>query len=52
MPKRQFNLVDYVQVKGAAFDNDLLRIELVREWRIAINGATTTSSSGSIGKRS
>jgi molecular chaperone IbpA len=29
--KRQFNLTDYVQVKGAAFDNGLLQIELVRE---------------------
>ena len=29
--KRQFNLADYVQVKTAAFDNGLLRIELVRE---------------------
>ncbi|WP_334489873.1 small heat shock protein HspB [Bradyrhizobium algeriense] len=29
--KRQFNLADHVQVKGAAFDNGLLRIELVRE---------------------
>jgi molecular chaperone IbpA len=29
--KRQFNLADYVQVKGAAFDNGLLRIELYRE---------------------
>jgi molecular chaperone IbpA len=29
--KRQFNLADYVQVKNAAFDNGLLRIELVRE---------------------
>jgi molecular chaperone IbpA len=29
--KRQFNLADYVQVKGAAFDNGLLKIELVRE---------------------
>ena len=29
--KRQFNLADYVQVKEAAFDNGLLRIELVRE---------------------
>jgi molecular chaperone IbpA len=42
--KRQFNLADYVQVKGAAFDNGLLQIELVREIpeamkprRIAIN---------------
>jgi hypothetical protein len=29
--KRQINLADYVQVKTAAFDNGLLRIELVRE---------------------
>jgi molecular chaperone IbpA len=44
--KRQFNLADYVQVRGASFDNGLLKIELVREVpeamkprRIAINGA-------------
>ena len=44
--KRQFSLADYVQVKGAALDNGLLRIELVREIpeamkprRIVINGA-------------
>src|SRR5436190_767762 len=43
--KRQFNLADYVQVQSAAFDNGLLKIELVREIpeamkprRIAING--------------
>jgi molecular chaperone IbpA len=43
--KRQFNLADYVQVRGASFDNGLLKIELVREVpeamkprRIAING--------------
>ena len=43
--RRQFNLADYVQVKGAAFDNGLLKIELVREIpeamkprRIAVNG--------------
>jgi len=42
--KRQFNLADYVQVRGATFDNGLLQIELVREIpeamkprRIAIN---------------
>ncbi|MCK1745091.1 Hsp20 family protein [Bradyrhizobium sp. 139] len=29
--KRQFNLADYVQVKGATLDSGLLRIELVRE---------------------
>src|ERR1700753_847946 len=46
---RQFNLADYVQVKGATFDNGLLKIELVREIpeamkprRIAIDGATTS----------
>lgn len=45
--KRQFNLADYVQVRGASFDNGLLTIELVREIpeamkprRIAINGRT------------
>jgi molecular chaperone IbpA len=44
--KRQFNLADYVQVKGAGFDNGLLKIELIREIpeamkprRIAINHA-------------
>jgi molecular chaperone IbpA len=43
--KRQFELADYVHVKSAAFDNGLLKIELVREVpeamkprRIAING--------------
>src|ERR1700754_1054770 len=45
--KRQFSLADYVQVKGATFDNGLLKIELVREIpeamkprRIAIAGAS------------
>ncbi len=45
--KRQFNLADHVQVKGASFDNGLLLIELVREVpeamkprRIAINGSS------------
>ena len=49
--KRQFNLADYVQVKGAQFDNGLLRIELVREIpeamkprRIAIAGGASTSA--------
>jgi molecular chaperone IbpA len=44
--KRQFNLADYVQAKSAAFENGLLRIELIREIpeamkprRIAINGS-------------
>ena len=49
--KRQFSLADYVQVRGAAFDNGLLKIELVRELpetmkprRIQINGATGTNA--------
>ncbi len=44
--KRQFELADYVHVKSAAFDNGLLKIELVREVpeamkprRISINDA-------------
>ena len=44
--KRQYSLADHVEVKGATFDNGLLRIELIREIpeamkprRIAINGA-------------
>jgi molecular chaperone IbpA len=44
--KRQFSLAEYVQVKGASFDNGLLRIDLLREVpesmkprQIAINGA-------------
>ena len=48
--KRQFNLADYVQVRGATFDNGLLHIELVREIpeamkprRIAINGAPASN---------
>lgn len=45
--KRQFNLADYVHVKGAIFDNGLLKVEMVREIpeamkprRIAINAAS------------
>jgi len=45
--KRQFSLADYVQVKSAAFENGLLKIELLREIpeamkprRITINGVT------------
>ena len=48
--KRQFSLADYVQVKGATFDNGLLKIELVREIpeamkprRIAISGSAQDS---------
>jgi molecular chaperone IbpA len=49
--KRQFNLADYVQVQGAAFDNGLLQIGLIREIpeamkprRIAINGTPAASN--------
>jgi molecular chaperone IbpA len=45
--RRTFNLADYVQVKGASFEDGLLKIDLVREVpeamkprRIAINGNT------------
>jgi molecular chaperone IbpA len=48
--KRQYSLADHVEVKSAAFDNGLLKIELVREIpeamkprRIAINGAATSN---------
>ncbi len=48
--KRHFNLADYVQVRGASFENGLLLIELVREIpeamkprRIAINGAKSSN---------
>ena len=47
--RRQFNLADYVQVKGASFEDGLLNIDLVREVpeamkprRIAINGGQKT----------
>jgi len=47
--KRQFTLAEYVQVRSAAFDNGLLKIELVREIpeamkprRIAINDVPDT----------
>jgi len=47
--RRVFNLADHVQVKGAAFENGLLMIELVRvipeamkPRRIAINGVPPT----------
>ena len=49
--RRQFSLADYVQVKSAAFENGLLKIELVREIpeamkprRIAINGTTAAGN--------
>jgi molecular chaperone IbpA len=46
--RRLFNLADHVQVKGASFEDGLLKIDLVREVpeamkprRIAINGGTS-----------
>ena len=49
--RRVFNLAEYVQVKNAAFENGLLKIELVREVpeamkprRIAINGNTSKAA--------
>ena len=49
--KRQFSLAVYVQVRGASFDNGLLRIELAREIpeamkprRIAINGSAANDA--------
>lgn len=46
--RRVFNLAEYVQVKNAAFENGLLKVDLVREVpeamkprRIAINGNTS-----------
>ena len=48
--KRQFNLADYVQVRSAAFENGLLKIELFREVpeamkprRIAISSAPASN---------
>ena len=48
--KRQFSLADYVQVKSAAYENGLLKIELFREIpeamkprRIAINEAPASA---------
>jgi molecular chaperone IbpA len=48
--KRQFSLADYVEVKGATFDNGLLKIELMREVpeklkprRISIAGSSASN---------
>lgn len=48
--RRVFNLADHVQVKGASFDEGLLKIDLVREVpeamkprRIAINGGSNAA---------
>ena len=48
--KRQFNLADYVQVTNAAFDNGLLRIELVREIPEAMKPRRIAIGSGAVEK--
>jgi molecular chaperone IbpA len=48
--KRQFNLADHVQVTNAAFDNGLLRIELVREIPEAMKPRRIAIGAGSIEK--
>jgi molecular chaperone IbpA len=48
--KRQFNLADYVQVMNAAFDNGLLRIELVREIPEAMKPRRIAIGAGSVEK--
>ena len=49
--RRQFDLAEYVQVKGASFDNGILRIDLVRKVpeamkprKIAINAGPPASN--------
>lgn len=52
--ERSFNLADYIEVEGAAFENGLLRIHLVRRVpeklkprRITIGGVTELNAAGS-----
>jgi molecular chaperone IbpA len=47
--KRVFNLADYVQVKGASFENGLLKIGLVREIPEAMKPRRIAIASGSAG---
>jgi molecular chaperone IbpA len=47
--RRVFNLADYVEVKGASFDNGLLRIELVREMPEAMKPRRIAIGNGSTG---
>lgn len=44
--RRVFNLADYVQVRGATFENGLLKIELVREVPEAMKPRRIAISSG------
>jgi molecular chaperone IbpA len=47
--RRQFNLADYVQVKGASFENGLLKIDLVREVPEAMKPRRIQIASGTAG---
>jgi molecular chaperone IbpA len=44
--RRQFNLADYVEVKGASFENGLLRVNLVRELPEAMKPRRIAIASG------
>ncbi len=47
--RRQFNLADYVRVKGASFENGLLKIDLVREVPEAMKPRRIQIASGTAG---
>src|SRR4029079_10744243 len=47
--RRQFSLADHVEVKGAAFDNGLLKIELVRQIPEAMKPRRITISGSPVG---
>jgi molecular chaperone IbpA len=48
--RRQFNLADYVEVKGASFENGLLQIDLVRELPEAMKPRRIEIKSGVTGQ--
>jgi len=47
--RRVFNLADYVQVKGASFEDGLLKIDLVREIPEAMKPRKIEITSGAAG---
>ena len=49
--RRQFNLADYVQVKGASFENGLLKIDLVREVPEAMKPRRIQIASAGVGNQ-
>jgi molecular chaperone IbpA len=49
--RRTFNLADYVQVKGAAFENGMLKIDLVREVPEAMKPRQIAIQTGSDNQR-